>query len=225
MREAHQKALAMAALLKEEIERLSCPLSQKHPEFRARSKSKDHQMHGSTECKKRHHQVRFSDTHTTHQLAREDTGSGEGELTPEDLHLGELPEVEPGVTSFLTGSVESLEEEGPPPEPPVGEVCEWVMWKAEMTETPDWWRELLVLPEVPDCKKLAWQIWASFSHPRRAKEMKEMKHHCHATLSPSCLLWNCFQLPPNTIFACRDIQEVQRKKSSSICLCPSVLGG
>ena len=116
-------------------------------------------------------------------------GSGEEEPTTEDSDLTKLPELEPGViTSFLTRLVESSEEEGSPPEPPVGELCEWVMWKAEATETPDWWRELLVLPGVPNCKKLAQQIWASFSHPRRATEMEEVKYHYHAPPAPLCLL-------------------------------------
>ena len=53
MREAHQKVLAMAAALEGEIERLSHPLSQRQPAVRARSRSKDCQTHGSTECKKR----------------------------------------------------------------------------------------------------------------------------------------------------------------------------
>ena len=181
---AHKKALAVAAAHKGEIERLSHPLSQRWPEVRVRLKSKDHQMHGSMEHKRRQCQVRFSNIHTTHQLARESPESGKGELTPADSSLGEPPELEPGVTSFLTGLAESSEEEGPPLEPPVGELHEWVTWKAEMTKTPDWWRELLVLLGVPNFKKLAQQVWASFSHPRRAKEMK---YHCHApspTMSP-----------------------------------------
>ena len=205
MREAHQKALAVAAALKGEIERLSHPLSWRQLEVRARSKSKDCQMHGSTECKKRQHQVQFSDTHTTFPLAKENMGSGEEEPTPEDSHLGELPDLEPGLTSFLTGSAESSEEEGSPPEPPVGELHEVVTWKAEATKTPDWWRELLALPGVPNCKKLAQQIQASFSHARRAMEMKEMKYHFHAPPAPLCLLQDHFLPPPNTIFACRDI--------------------
>ena len=73
-------------------------------------------------------------------------------MTAEDLDLGELLEIEPGVTSFLRGSAESLEEEGPPPELPVGELGKWVTWKAEMTKTPDWWRELLVVPGCPTAK-------------------------------------------------------------------------
>ena len=115
-------------------------------------------------------------------------GSVGEELTPEDSDLGEPLELEPGVTSFLTGSVVSSEEEGSPPEPPVRELSEWVMWKAEATETPDWWRELLALPGVPNCKKLAQQIQASFSHSRRAMEIEEMRYHCHAPPDPPCLL-------------------------------------
>ena len=79
-------------------------------------------------------------------------GSGKGEPTPEDSDLSKPLEIEPGVTSFLTRLAESSDEEGPPPEPPVGELCEWVTWKAEATKTLDWWRELLVLLGVPNCK-------------------------------------------------------------------------
>ena len=73
-------------------------------------------------------------------------GSTGEELTPEDLDLDKLPELEPRVTSFLTRLVESSKEEESPPEPLVGELCEWVMWKAQATKTPNWWRELLALP-------------------------------------------------------------------------------
>ena len=80
------------------------------------------------EHKKRHHQVQFSDTHTTYQLARESPESGEGEPIPEDSDLGEPPELEPGVTSFPTGSAGSSEEEGPPSRTTI-----WgVMWMGDM---------------------------------------------------------------------------------------------
>ena len=142
----------------DEIERLSCPLPWSWAAVQARSKSRDYQPHESMECKKRHHHVQFSEIHTMPQLVRESPESSEGELTPKDSDLGEPPELEPGVTSFLTGLAESSKEEGSPLEPPIGEFSEWVNWKAEMNNTPDWWRELLVLLEVPNCKKLAWQV-------------------------------------------------------------------
>ena len=128
MREAHQKALATAAALEGEIERLSCPLSQRWPEVRGSyGRSKDCRVYRSMECKKRQHQVSFSDTPTTHPLTKENVGPTGEELAPEDLDLGKLLELEPSITSFLTGSVESSEEEKSPPEPPVGELHEWVM--------------------------------------------------------------------------------------------------
>ena len=54
------------------------------------------------------------DTPTTSPLTKEDVGSMGEELAPEDLDLDELPELEPGINSFLTRSVESSEEEESP---------------------------------------------------------------------------------------------------------------
>ena len=81
-------------------------------------------MHGAMKHKRRHYQVQFNNSPTPYHPPRESLESGKGETTAEDLDLGELLELEPGVTPFLRGSVESLEEEGPPPELPVGEFCE-----------------------------------------------------------------------------------------------------
>ena len=57
LREAHQKVLAATAALEGEIERLSHPLPWSWLEVRARSKSRDCQMQGATECKRRCCQV------------------------------------------------------------------------------------------------------------------------------------------------------------------------
>ena len=102
--------------------------------------------------------MQFSNSPTPYHSPRNSPESGEGEPTPENSDLGELPELEPGVTPFLRGSAESLGEEGPPPELPLGEFYKWVTWKAEMIETPDWWRELLALLRLPNCKRLAWKV-------------------------------------------------------------------
>ena len=213
VREAYQKALAMAPALEREIERLNHPLSWRQPEVRARLKSKDCWMHGSTECKRRWCQVRFSNIHTTNQLAWESPESGKGELTPENSELGKLLELEPGVTSFLTGSVGELRGRGTPSRTTSWGVME--MGNMEGWDNQDPWlveRVIRVAGSGPTCKKLAQQVWASFSHPRRARETKEMKYHCHAPPAPPCLLRNSFQPPPNTIFACWDIREIQREK-------------
>ena len=161
VREAHQKTLATAAALEGEIERLSHPLPQSQPEVRARSKRRDHQTHGAMEHKRRYCQVQFGGSPTPYHSPRKSLESGKGEMTTKDLDLGEPPELELWVTSFLRGSAEILEEDGPPPELPVWELHEWVMWKPEMVETPDWWRELLAVPGVPNCKRLAHKVQAT----------------------------------------------------------------
>ena len=124
VREAHQKALAAAAALEGEIERMSHPLPQSQLEVRVRSKSRDCWMHGATEHNRRHCQVKFGGSPTPYHPPRKSLESSDGETTAKDLDLEELPELEPGVTSFLRGSVESMEEEGPPPEWPVWELHE-----------------------------------------------------------------------------------------------------
>ena len=79
MREAHQKALAVATALEGEIERLSCPIPQSQLEVRARSKSKDCQIHGAMKHKRRHYQVQFSDRPTPFHPPRESLEYGKGE--------------------------------------------------------------------------------------------------------------------------------------------------
>ena len=102
--------------------------------------------------------MQFTDNPAPCHPPLESPESGKGKATTDDLELEEPPELEPGVTSFLRGSVESSEEEGPPPEPPVWELHKWVMWKAKTTENSDWWRELLAVLGVPNCKRLVQKI-------------------------------------------------------------------
>ena len=173
MREAHQKALAMAAALKGEIERLSFPLPQNWLGARVRSKSRDCQVHGATEQKRRHHWVQLGGCPTPYHPSRKSPESSEGAATTEDLDLGEPLKMEPEVACFLRGSMENSEEEDEkvPPEPPVEEFHWWLPWKAETCEMPSWWRKLVAVPEVGDHEKLAQEVQASFQLPRRMSEL------------------------------------------------------
>ena len=82
----------------------------------------------------------------------------------EDPDLEEPQELGPEVTCFLRGLAENLEEEEKTPssEPPVKELWEWVKWEAEASKMPNWWRELMKVPEVEDHEKLAQEVKASF---------------------------------------------------------------
>ena len=119
VREAHQKALAVVATLKEEIERLSC--TQNCPETRARSKSRDCWRWSREEQKRRHSQVWFEDPPSPNHPTDPQTGSGEEGATSKGSDLEETLELGLEVASFLRGLPENSGDEGNvmPPEPTV----------------------------------------------------------------------------------------------------------
>ena len=61
-----------------------------------------------------------------------------------DLDLGEPLQLKAEVASFLQGSSEMPEDEGEEmlPEPSVYKSAEWVQWRAEKYDVPNWWEEL-----------------------------------------------------------------------------------
>ena len=186
VREAHQKALAMAATLEEEIEWLSCPLTRSQPEVQVHSKSRDCQVHGSRGQKRRHCQVQPENCPAPyfkyHPSRRNLESSGEA-VAAEDPNLEEPMKLGLEVTSFLRGLAKNLEEEEekvPSPKPPVKELCKWVMWKAEACKMPSWWRELMAVPEVEDHEKVAWEVWALFQLPKRKSELHRMENYHQA---------------------------------------------
>ena len=153
-REAHQKALAMAAALEEEIEQLSCPLIRSQSEVRAHSRSRidvdadpGDKRGGTTRCG-----LRIAMLPTLSTTLPKGVQSLKEMQQPLRISIWrELPELGPKVTSFLQGSAESLGEETmkvPSPKPPIEELQKWVTWKAQAYETPSWWQELTVVPVV-----------------------------------------------------------------------------
>ena len=101
----------------------------------------------------------------------------------------------------------------PSPEPPIGELQRWVTWKAGTYETPGWWQELTAVPGVDDHKKLACKVWASFCLPRRVSKLCKVKNDHQALPALPCLHWKNFLPPPDSIFACQDIWEIQWEKT------------
>ena len=120
----------------------------------------------------------------------------------EDLNL-EPPELGPEVTCFLQGSAKSLEEEKvkvPFPEPSIDKLHKWVTWKAQVCETPSWWQELTMIPEVDSYKKLAHEVWASFQFPKRVSEQCQVKNDHQASPAPLCLCQKDFLPLLDSIF-------------------------
>ena len=205
--EAHQKALAAVANLKEEIERLSCTWT--HLEVRARSKSRDCQECSRAEQKRRCHQVQFEDHAAPNRPSSLRTESSKEAAATEGSDLEEPPGgLE--VASFLRGSMETSKDEDDrmPPEPAVTEFNHWVPWRANRCKTPSWWSELLAVPEVGDHKRLAREVQSLFQLLQRMRELRMKEANLQAPPVPPCLHRQKFMLPAKSIYASRDIREI-----------------
>ena len=210
--EVHQKALAAAATLKEEIERLSHTWN--YPEVRVRSKSRDCQGCSKEEWKRRCYQVQVKDPPTLNHPSGPKTGSGEEGATTKGSDLEDLLELRLVVASILKGLPETSKDKGNgmPLEPTITEFSQWVLWRADKCETPGWWAKLLAVPEMEDHKKLAREVQASFWLPQWIKELGMKGANLQAPPVPPCLHQQMFMLPAQSIYACRDIREIPQDK-------------
>ena len=131
-----------------------------------------------------------------------------------DSDLGEPPQLQAEVASFLQGSskMPGEEDEEMLPEPPISQSTEWVQWKAEKCDVPDWWMELSTVP-LEDTGRLAWEVRASFQLPRCMHELDPKEGPFHAPPAPPCLHQWRFMPPIISDFACQDIWEIPREKT------------
>ena len=98
------------------------------------------------------------------------------------------------------------------PEPPVSQSTEWVQWRAEKCDVPNWWAELSsVLLE--DTGRLAQEVRASFQLPRCMHELDPKEALFHAPMAPLCLHRWRFMPPIVSAFACWDIREIPSEKT------------
>ena len=114
VREAHHRALVMAAAIEEEIEWLSHPLIWSQSETQAYSHSRDHCRHRSRGWKRRHCKVQLEDCHAPnfeYHPSQRSSECGREVAATKNLDLKEPPELVPEVTYFLWGSAKSLGEE------------------------------------------------------------------------------------------------------------------
>ena len=118
------------------------------------------------------------------------------------------------VASFLQGSpgTSDDEDEKTPPEPDTADFGQRVKWKLERCKTPDWWGELLAVPGKEDTKRLAREVRASFTLPQCMWELDSRDATLQAPPAPPCLHQKKFMPLADSIFACRDIQEIPREK-------------
>ena len=77
---------------------------------------------------------------------------------------------------------------------------------------PEWWAELSTMPGKEDTRKLAMEVRASFNLPRWLQELDSREATLQAPPTPPCLCQKRFMLPDDSIFTCRDIQEIPQEK-------------
>ena len=131
-----------------------------------------------------------------------------------DSDLGEPPQLQVEVASFLQGSSEMPEDKDEEvlPEPSIYKSTKWVQWKAEKCEIPDWWAELSTVPEE-NTGRLAQEVRASLQLPRCMHELDPKEAPFHVSLAPPSLHRQRFMPPVVSAFACWDIWEIPREKT------------
>ena len=204
--EAHRKALLTVATLEEEMERLYRKKAHSSPGQKQRdSCGPDHRS------RKRQHEASFCSQPTAGRSANMPSSRTGSEGADSDL--GEPPQLQANVASFLQGSSKMTKEESKEIslEPPVSQPAKWVRWKAEKCDVPEWWVELSTVP-VEDIEKLARQVRASFKLPKHMHELDPKEAPFHAPLASPCLHRWRFMPPIVSAFVCWDIWEIPREK-------------
>ena len=113
--------------------------------------------------------------------SRELLGQETGRAELEECDLGPPPTLEPELESFL--EVPSPMQDaggryGSLPEPSIENYEVWLKWQTWQVDMPDWWRELVTIPNAGDPKRLAHKICASFEVPWvRCEALRDSKDY------------------------------------------------
>ena len=86
----------------------------------------------------------------------------------EECDLGPLLNQEPDLEHFLGKPAVMQGAEGGSElsqEPSVGNYVVWLEWRGHQLDMPDWWEELVAIPNVDDHHRLARKVKASFEIP------------------------------------------------------------
>ena len=89
---------------------------------------------------------------------REPQGQVTGRGEVEESDLGPPPTLEPELEHFLEAPTPMLgarDRQGSPPEPSINNYEMWLEWWACQVDTPDWWKELVAIPNMGDPERLA----------------------------------------------------------------------
>ena len=111
-----------------------------------------------------------------------------GEL--EEYDLGPLASLEPELESFLealTPRWGAGDREDSQAEPSIKNYEVWLEWWAQQVNMPDWWGELVTIPNAGDPQRLAHKICASFEIPQVRSEALGSSNSYTMPPAPKCL--------------------------------------
>ena len=130
----------------------------------------------------------------------------------EEYDLGLPPTLESELDSFLEaltptwGAGDRCDSQL---EPSIENYEVWLEWWACQVNNPDWWGELVTIPNAGDPKRLAHKIHASFEIPQVRSEALMVSNNYTMPPAPKCLQRQMFLPVPNTHLSCQDYHQQQ----------------
>ena len=139
------------------------------------------------------------------------------------------PELGPDVDCFLQEPAHSAREDSgsdSSPEPPAEQYKRWVTCCEQVLNMPEWWQELVEIPEEDDYWELAQMIQASFELPWWVSKLHDVENYYLAPPASPCLCWKDFLLLPPQMVAYAQALQFWVEKSNLPTLCqPCLLAG
>ena len=129
-----------------------------------------------------------------------------------EYDLGPPPTLEPELESFLEAPTPKLgawDRCDLQPEPSIENYEVWLEWQACQVDMPEWWGELVTIPNVGDPKRLAHKIHASFKIPWVRSEALRVSNNYATPSAPKCLQREMFLLVPYPHLPCQDYHHQQ----------------
>ena len=133
---------------------------------------------------------------------------------PTEYDLGPPSILEHNIEHFLGEPTAAQEaEENLLQEPLVENYEVWVEWQGCQLDMPDWWGELVAIPDIDDYQKLAWKIRASFEIPWVMSKAQQVENYYSLPPTPKCIGKKAFLLILDPMIPCQDYREGQPRKT------------
>ena len=99
----------------------------------------------------------------------------------------------------------------------------WVEWRGCQLDMPDWWGELVTIPNIDGYQKLAWKIRASFEIPQVRSKAQQVKNNYSLPPAPKCVDQKAFLLILDPVIPCQGLQGRTAMENPGVCTSPAIL--